>query len=155
MGWYDAPIRAADIIEGSPQTRSWDLHTSPTGGVSMNYWDCTAGRFNWSYGTDEMIQILEGEVHVTREDGRTVTLRAGDTAHFPPGSTAVWEVPEYVRKLAFHRNPQTVPDRVLSRVVRMLAPARSARRAEDPSAGRPHTDPRVGPSRPDAGLPQA
>jgi uncharacterized cupin superfamily protein len=120
MGWYHAPIRAADIIEGTPTARSWDLHASRAGGVSMNYWDCTAGRFHWRYGTDEMIQILEGEVVVTFEDGHVETLRAGDVAHFPPGSSAVWEVPTYVRKLAFHRNPQTVPDRVLSRVVRVL-----------------------------------
>ena len=155
MGWCDAPIPAADIIEGRPRARSWELHTSRPGGVSMNYWDCTAGRFSWHYGTDEMIQVLEGEVHVTREDGRIDTLRAGDIAHFPPGSTAVWEVPEYVRKLAFHRNPQTLPDRVLSRVVRMLAPARSARRPADPSAGHPHRDPRVAPSRPGEELPPA
>jgi uncharacterized cupin superfamily protein len=155
MGWYDAPIRADDIIEGSPYARSWDLHASRAGGVSMNYWDCTAGRFSWHYGTDEMITVLEGEVHITDEHGATFTLRGGDTAHFLAGTSVLWHVPEYVRKLAFHRNPQTVPDRVLSRVVRMLGPAKSARRAEDPSGDRPRMDPRVGPSLPDAGFPQA
>ena len=86
----------------------------------MNFWDCTAGRFHWDYFGDEMVQILEGEVHVTFEDGVTRTLRAGDTAHFKAGTRLEWNVPDYVRKIAFHRSPQSLPDRVLSKLTRML-----------------------------------
>lgn len=122
MGWYDAPIPESDVIEGAPQTRSHDLHRAHRGGVTMNYWDCTAGRFRWHYAGDEMVQILEGEVHVTDEDGRTTTLRAGDTAHFHAGTTLHWDVPEYVRKLAFHRNPQTLSDRLIAKAQRVMGP---------------------------------
>ncbi len=150
MSWYDAPIREADVIAGQPRARSWDLHASRIGGVSMNYWDCTAGRFRWHYAGDEMIEVLEGEVHVTDDDGHTITLRPGDTAHFRAGTTLEWHVPEYVRKLAFNRSAQTLPDRMLSKLLRTFA-SRSAPRSAGPSADRLHTDPRDEPFRPDAG----
>lgn len=114
--WTDAPIPAVDVVDGQPHARTRELHRAYRGGVSMNYWDCTAGRFRWSYAGDEMIQVLEGEVHVTDEHGDTFTLREGDTAHFAAGTTLLWDVPEYVRKLAFHRNAQTIPDRLLQRL---------------------------------------
>src|SRR4051794_3877278 len=99
----DAPIPAAQVIDGAPVARSCDLHSSREAGVSMNLWDCTAGRFHWHYGSDELVEILEGEVRVSDVDGRQRVLRAGDTAHFPAGTSFVWEVPEYVKKLAIHR----------------------------------------------------
>jgi uncharacterized cupin superfamily protein len=124
MSWRDAPIPATDVLEGAPHARSQDLHVSREGGVSMNYWDCTAGRFRWYYGGDEMVHILEGEVHLTDEHGATFTLRAGDTAHFHAGATLLWEVPEYVRKLAFHRSPQSLSDRVACKARRLARPLR-------------------------------
>jgi uncharacterized cupin superfamily protein len=124
MSWYDAPISEAQILEGEPRARSWDLALSREGGVSMNYWDCTAGRFTWSYAGDEMIEILEGEARVTDEAGHTRILRPGDTAHFAGGTKLVWEVPEYVRKLAFNRSAHTLADRLAYKAVRI---ARSMR----------------------------
>jgi uncharacterized cupin superfamily protein len=124
MSWRDAPIPAGDVVSGAPQARSMDLHVSREGGVSMNYWDCTAGRFHWYYASDEMVQILEGEVHLTDEHGATFTLRAGDTAHFMAGATLLWEVPEYVRKLAFHRSPQSLSDRAVCKARRLVRPLR-------------------------------
>jgi ethanolamine utilization protein EutQ (cupin superfamily) len=83
--------------------------------------DCTAGKFHWHFGVDEIVHILEGEVHVTDDAGRTVTLQAGDVGHFALGSHTVWEVPDYVCKLAFHRVP-TLPIRVKRKLRRMLVP---------------------------------
>lgn len=118
--WTDTPIPPEWILDGAPHARSWELHRSRQGGVSMNYWDCTAGRFRWRFLGAEMIQVLEGEVHITDEDGVTRTLREGDTAHFEAGTSAVWQVDEYVRKLAFHRNAQTLPDRLVTRTAVLL-----------------------------------
>lgn len=99
-----APATLAEIVAGSPATRSTDLTRSPDGRFTTNLWDCTAGTFRWHYTTDEVVHVLEGEVHVTAEDGSTQVLRAGDVGHFTKGTFAVWEVPEYVKKLAVHRH---------------------------------------------------
>ena len=62
----------------------------------------------------------EGEVRITGSDGTQQLLGPGDTAHFPAGSSLVWEVPSYVKKLAIHRAAKTLPDRVLLKVSRIL-----------------------------------
>jgi hypothetical protein len=56
------------------------------------------------------VLIVEGEVRVTDALGTTTTLRAGDVSYFPADSWFVWEIDEYVRKLAFCR--LAVPRRV-------------------------------------------
>jgi uncharacterized cupin superfamily protein len=123
--FVDAPIPAAQVLDGQPVARSCDLHSSRSGGVSMNLWDCTAGRFRWHYRGDELVEILEGEVRVTGADGTQRVLRPGDTAHFPAGTSFVWEVSAYVKKLAIHRTAKTLPDRVLMKA-RSLAARRPA-----------------------------
>jgi uncharacterized cupin superfamily protein len=122
----DAPIPAEQVIEGAPVARSCDLHSSRQAGVSMNLWDCTAGRFRWHYGSDELVEILEGEVRVTDAEGAQRVLRPGDTAHFPAGTSFVWEVPEYVKKLAIHRAAKALPDRILWKLTRMLSRRRTS-----------------------------
>jgi len=122
----DAPIPAEQVIAGEPVARSCDLHRSREAGVSMNLWDCTAGRFHWHYGSDELVEILEGEVRVSDADGTQLVLRPGDTAHFPAGTSFVWEVPVYVKKLAIHRAATALPDRILWKVTRMLSRRRAS-----------------------------
>jgi uncharacterized cupin superfamily protein len=104
-----SPITAEHVIAGAPVARSVLLTTSDDGLVSTYIWDCTAGRFHWYFGVDEIVHILDGEVHVTGDDGATVILRTGDVGHFPLHSHAIWHVPEYVRKLAVHRAPKPLP----------------------------------------------
>ncbi len=112
------PATLAEVLDGSPVTRSLDLTKSPDGKFTTNLWDCTAGSFRWTYTTDEIVHVLEGEVHVTDEHGVRRTLTPGDVAHFTKGTQAVWEVPEYVKKLAVHRH-DTVWERRIGRVRRL------------------------------------
>jgi uncharacterized cupin superfamily protein len=100
-----APISPDWVLSGDPQARSGDLVASPDGYGSTNFWDCTAGKFNWHYVWDETVLILGGEVRVTDSNGATSVLRAGDVAYFAAGSSYVWEVERYVRKIAFHKRP--------------------------------------------------
>lgn len=120
----DCPIHAPDVIAGEPVARATCLTSSPDGRVSTHIWDCTAGTFHWTFGVDEVVHILDGEVRVTDDDGRTVTLRTGDVGHFAYGSHTVWDVPDYVRKLAVHRAPSgSVVRRVGRKVKRLLVPS--------------------------------
>jgi uncharacterized cupin superfamily protein len=105
VNFKPAPINPEWIVSGNPQARSGDLVSAADGGGSTNFWDCTAGKFEWYYGWDETVLILGGEVRVTDSNGATSVLRAGDVAHFPAGSSFHWEVERYVRKIAFHRKP--------------------------------------------------
>jgi uncharacterized cupin superfamily protein len=116
-----APIRPEWIIEGEPMARNQVLALSEDRMATTLVWDCTAGRFRWIYDTDETIHILEGEVHLTQADGVTKRLGAGDVVFFPAGSSATWQVDNYVRKLAFFRQPVPRPMSLFLRAFRKAA----------------------------------
>jgi uncharacterized cupin superfamily protein len=119
----EAPIAPDTVLDGAPIARSTEITRSPDGRISTHLWDCSAGRFRWYFWTDEIVHILDGEVHIDDEAGQAFVLRAGDVAHFHEGSSAIWHVPDYVRKLAFHRAP-SLPRR-LARKLRAMVPVGS------------------------------
>jgi hypothetical protein len=99
----DQPINPEWIVSGQPKARA-GLHSPSTDGLAAtNIWDCTAGSFNWTFYDEETVYILEGSVHVTTADGVKRTLKPGDVAYFAARTTALWEIDDYVRKIAFCR----------------------------------------------------
>ena len=105
----DRPIEPSWILEGAPVARAADHAKSEDDSAISAVWDCTAGTFRWYFGWDETVMILEGEVHVTGEDGSERTLKAGDIAYFPGKSWATWHIHTYVRKIAFCRKEFPAP----------------------------------------------
>lgn len=112
-GLHPDPIPPEWIVEGTPTARRRQLVGSSDNLASTHMWDCTAGRFNWYYKSDETIYVLEGSVVVQDEAGLSQRLGAGDTFLFPAGSRFHWTVPHHIRKLAFLHAP-------LSRKMRMI-----------------------------------
>lgn len=112
-----APINPDWILEGSPVARVGDIVKSTDRTTNSAVWDCTAGTFNWHFGIDETVHILDGEVEVSAPGFGKRTLRAGDVALFRAGTTARWHVPVYVRKIAFCRHPLPWPMGVAARAL--------------------------------------
>jgi uncharacterized cupin superfamily protein len=133
--FFDAPIRASWIIEGKPVARAALLSSSADGTASTYYWDCTAGRFNWYYGFDETLHILEGSVTLKAPSGSSRLVVAGDVIFFPAGSQAEWTVDKYIRKLAFCRTP--LPGYLVSarHVVRRFKSLMNGRGKQQESSG--------------------
>jgi uncharacterized cupin superfamily protein len=104
-----APIDPSWILSGEPVARLAEHSRGQDDAALTAIWDCTAGAFHWRFGWDETVMIMEGEVHVTAEDGTERLLRAGDVAYFAGGTTAVWRIERYVRKVAFCRKPFPKP----------------------------------------------
>ena len=100
------PIEPSWVLEGQPEARGTVLLQTGDQCVSSGFWECTAGRFQWIFGWDEFVHVLEGEATIAQEGGETITLRAGDCAHFPLGAKTVWHVPKFVRKVFTLRTPQ-------------------------------------------------
>ncbi|HEV2530489.1 cupin domain-containing protein [Phenylobacterium sp.] len=120
-----APIRPEWIVSGDPQARCAELSRSGDGLALSAVWDCTAGEFDWTFGGDETVHILQGEVVVQTAEGPR-TLRPGDVALFAAGSTCRWRVPVYVKKLAFCREPTpraaVLATQALRRLKRLVRP---------------------------------
>lgn len=115
-----APIARDWILEGEPLARNRQVAGSTDGLGSTWMWDCTAGRFNWFYGVDETIYLLEGSVTVVDATGQAHHLRAGDTFFFPKGTRFEWTVATYVRKIAFIHVPISGKLHFVMRVSRAL-----------------------------------
>ena len=103
----DMPIEPSWIKEGNPVARGTVLTQSADKKVSSGLWSCEPGKFEWTFGWDEFVQVLEGEVEIT-EDGteNTITPQPGDMAHFPLGMKTHWHVKTAVRKFFVIRTPE-------------------------------------------------
>ncbi len=114
------PIKPDWMRSGTPVTRC-NTHSSTVDGLAWTMvWDCTRSTFEWYFEFDEVVVILEGSVRVTDCRGVRHTLRAGDVGYFPYGSTWLWEVDDYVRKVAFCRHEVPRGLRLVTRIVRRL-----------------------------------
>lgn len=124
-GLGPAPIPRAWIREGNPVARNKRLAGSSDDMASAYMWDCTAGRFDWLYDTDEVMHVLEGSVIIEDAGGTRRRLQAGDTFLFPAGSRYHWTVADYVRKVAFLHSPLPRQMRLIRDVLgRLTAPFR-------------------------------
>jgi uncharacterized protein len=102
-----APIDQDWILEGAPEAKCQKISEIGDYWTAVDHWSCTAGKFQWHYGLDETILILEGEAFITDDNGVEYHALPGRTLSFPDGSKATWTVPNYVRKIAF--NQRSVP----------------------------------------------
>jgi len=105
----EAPIPADWIVSGAPRARMAELSRSRDGAAVSVVWDCTAGEFDWRFGVDEWVHILEGAVEVQDEDGHWSELTPGSVALFRAGVVSRWRVRDYVRKIALCRVAMPVP----------------------------------------------
>ena len=100
------PIPEEWVQEGNPQASGAVLWQSDDVRVMNGVWQCTPGKFTWDYTWDETASISQGRFTITDQDGRIVSLGAGDLLFVEAGTKAVWEVVETVRK-AFHVRSDT------------------------------------------------
>lgn len=121
--FVSTPLPNEWILEGNPVARSMPLARAEDGNLSCGLWDCQAGKFKFIFATDEIIQILEGDV-IIEEKGKVHSLSVGDVAFFPKGLVAYWTIPKYVKKYAIFRsvsNPlSTKIYRRLKKIVRTI-----------------------------------
>ncbi len=124
-----APIEPSWILSGNPVARVAEHSRSPDEAAQTAVWDCTAGTFRWYFHWDETVIILEGEVHVTSEDGVESVLKAGDIGYFAGGTWATWRIDNYLKKVAFLRKPFPAPIAMAYRLKNVLKAMRDAARA--------------------------
>jgi len=104
------------ILSGSPIFHAAVFERSAHWASTSGIWECIGpASFEWHYGVDETIYILEGSADIEYM-GKKFTLRAGDSTDFVAGTTAVWTVDDRVKKtFRIHR-----PGRVIRAVRAVL-----------------------------------
>ena len=102
----DMPIEADMITAGNPVARGAILTQSEDRKVSSGLWTCEPGEFDWNFTWDEFVYVLEGEVTITEEGGKSYTLGPNDMVRFPLGLKTHWKVTRSVRKFFVVRTPE-------------------------------------------------
>lgn len=94
----DDSINAAWLIEGTPRFQITHFLKTPDGKVSAGLWEATGpAKFEWHYGTDETVLVLEGGAKLTYQ-GRVNEIGPGSSVYFRAGEVVLWEVPERIKK---------------------------------------------------------
>ena len=90
-----------EVLEGSPEhSGRFDLGGFGTRTMA-GIWQCTPGRFEYTYPGDEICTFLAGKARLTEGDGTVHTYSAGDTFYTSKGEQVTWEILETVRKVFF------------------------------------------------------
>lgn len=66
--------------------------------ASWPIWRKEVSEFEWFYDSTESCLILEGEVVVTDDKGKSVCFGAGDFVVFPKGLSCTWKIVKAVKK---------------------------------------------------------
>ncbi|MDQ6989622.1 MAG: cupin domain-containing protein [Mariprofundaceae bacterium] len=68
-------------------------------GVSTwSIWEKEVSSFPWTYDTAEVCYVLEGDVIVTPDGGKSVCFGKGDLVTLPAGMSCFWEILSAVKK---------------------------------------------------------
>ena len=86
------------LLVGNPRQTVWMHYTDPTARFMVGIWHSEPGKWRISYTEEEFCLMLEGRSVVTREDGLSATVQAGDSFVIPRGFVGTWEVVEPTTK---------------------------------------------------------
>lgn len=88
------------VIKGdSPLQRDSSLFTNDSGNMFVGMWDSTAFVSEMKpFPAHEFVQLLEGEVTIVEESGKTQVFKAGDVFFIPLGTVCQWHVTGYIKK---------------------------------------------------------
>ncbi len=88
-----------EIRGDAPLQRDSGLFTNDAGNMSVGMWDSTAFVSEMKpFPCHEFVQLLEGELTITEEDGTVQQFKAGDAFFTPMGAVCRWETTGYIKK---------------------------------------------------------
>lgn len=103
----EGPVAADRVITGAPVQSTWLEYADEAAGFYVGRWRCTPGKWRIAYTEREYCLLLSGVSVLAGEDGREVTVRAGDAFVIPAGFRGTWEVLETTTKRFVISEPPT------------------------------------------------
>ncbi|RPH66123.1 MAG: DUF861 domain-containing protein [Hyphomicrobiales bacterium] len=93
------PFTEAEIASGARAQKGLMLFEDKARGLSVGVWEMEANESHWmDYPFNEFMTVLDGEV-VIEEEGRKVSVKAGESFILPKGLRCRWTQPGQVRKI--------------------------------------------------------
>ena len=88
------------VQQGDPQEMGKSVYTSECGKFDVGVWQCDNNVHQMSdCPYDEFVYLIEGELEITHEDGRSTTYQAGESFVMPKGTNCVWNVRKPIKKI--------------------------------------------------------
>ena len=78
--------------------READIFSTAGSAVSTGFWERDPDTWAFERPYDEVALILEGDADIVTDDGRTLTIGAGDVLVTPKGSAGTWVIRERIVK---------------------------------------------------------
>jgi len=100
-------LPAERLIAGNPKQCVWKHYADASGKFFAGVWSSEVGKWRIAYTEEEYCQILQGRSIIVDQDGRAVTVAAGDSVVVPRGFVGTWEVVEPTRKIFVIYEPGT------------------------------------------------
>ncbi|MDS9470038.1 cupin domain-containing protein [Paracoccus sp. MBLB3053] len=91
--------RPERVIEGAPNSQSWDMEATPDGKVTCGVWEVAPGAWNVVKDAWELMTIISGRSELTEDGGETIELVPGVSVVMRAGFRGVWRVIEPTRKV--------------------------------------------------------
>lgn len=100
----EMPVDPDEELEGTANAVGVFTATSSDDQCSAGFWSCDPGRYEFYFGYDEFVYLIEGELTV-HEGDKSYDLNPGDTAFFPQECTVIWHVKKRMTKYFVARDP--------------------------------------------------
>ena len=82
-------------VAGNPTMKTWIEYSADDGSSISGWWGATPGTYHATYAAPEFVHMIQGEIVITPDGGKPVTVKAGDRE-----ATVTWSVAETVSVLA-------------------------------------------------------
>ena len=87
------------ILGGAPRHAGLHLMGNANSATQAGVWECTPGRFDYTFPDNELCKIVSGEVLLTDAQDQRRRLGPGDMLITHRGDIVNWDVRQTVRKV--------------------------------------------------------
>jgi uncharacterized cupin superfamily protein len=85
-------------IEGNPTMKTWIEYTADDGSSISGWWGATPGTYRATYAAPEFVHMIEGEIVITPDGGKPVTVKSGDAFVVEKDFVGTWKIEKEVFK---------------------------------------------------------
>ena len=93
-----------NVLSGDPQHRGRHDVGDFGARLQVGIWECTPGKFEYTYPGDEICTLLAGKIKITDANRKTHEFITGDSFFTVRGEIVTWEIIETVRKVFYIHN---------------------------------------------------
>jgi uncharacterized protein len=85
-------------VDGNPTMKTWIEYAAADGSSISGWWGATPGTYHATYAAPEFVHMIQGEIVITPDGGKPVTVKAGDAFTVEKDFAGTWKIEKEVFK---------------------------------------------------------